>query len=328
MITNVLKGINGIVEGAKIIKNGGLVVFPTETVYGLGADAMNENAVSDIFRVKGRPQDNPLIVHISDIDQINSIATDINEQALKIIQTYMPGPITVILKKADSVPNVVTAGGKTVGVRLPKNELAREFIRACGTPIAAPSANTSTKISPTKAEHVYEDLKGKIPLIIDGGECEVGIESTIIDLSVEIPTILRPGAITAQMLASTLGRVDTFKGEVIVAKAPGMKYRHYAPICEMVISDKPEKAIAKYNEKLAQGNKPIILCSGKNKEYYNGYSFMSLGGNDDEIMRNVYSLLHECEKHCDYIICEDLGNQGKCGSVMNRLMKSAGGKVL
>lgn len=328
MITNVLKGINGIVEGAKIIKNGGLVVFPTETVYGLGADAMNENAVSDIFRVKGRPQDNPLIVHISDIDQINSIATDINEQALKIIQTYMPGPITVILKKADSVPNVVTAGGKTVGVRLPKNELAREFIRACGTPIAAPSANTSTKISPTKAEHAYEDLKGKIPLIIDGGECEVGIESTIIDLSVEIPTILRPGAITAQMLASTLGRVDTFKGEVIVAKAPGMKYRHYAPICEMVISDKPEKAIAKYNEKLAQGNKPIILCSGKNKEYYNGYSFMSLGDNDDEIMRNVYSLLHECEKHSDYIICEDLGNQGKCGSVMNRLMKSAGGKVL
>lgn len=328
MNTEVLKGIDGIKKGAEIIKDGGLVVFPTETVYGLGADAMNESAVSEIFKVKGRPQDNPLIVHISDIEQINMIAVDISEQARKVVEAYMPGPITVILKKGDCVPSVVTAGGKTVGVRLPNNELARAFIRECGTPIAAPSANTSTKISPTKAEHVYEDLKGKIPLIIDGGDCEVGIESTIIDLSVDTPTILRPGAITASMLASTLGRVDTFKGEVIVAKAPGMKYKHYAPSCEMVISDKPEKAITKYKEKSALGAKPIILCAGKNKDLYRGMSYMSLGDTDDEIMRNVYGLLHECEKHCDYLICEDLGNDGKCGSVMNRLMKSAGGNVL
>lgn len=224
MQTLVLKGEDAIEKGAALIASGEVVAFPTETVYGLGADAFNESAVKKIFAAKGRPSDNPLIVHIADVSGLDGLVEDVSDGAKAVMEKFMPGPITVIMKKSANVPLSVTAGLETVGIRMPSHMVARAFIKRCGTPIAAPSANRSTHISPTSAEHVFEDMDGRIPLIIDGGECEVGIESTILDMSTGVPTILRPGAITAEMLAGVLGAVKTFTGKVVVAKAPGMKY--------------------------------------------------------------------------------------------------------
>ncbi|MDE6189168.1 MAG: threonylcarbamoyl-AMP synthase, partial [Clostridia bacterium] len=211
----------GLEEAVELIKDGEVVAFPTETVYGLGANALDGSAVKKIFAAKGRPMDNPLIVHVAAKADIDKLAANVSAQARSVIDAFMPGPITVILNKSDIVPDEVSAGLSTVGIRFPAHEVAQEFIRACGVPIAAPSANTSTKISPTTAKHVYDDLQGRIPLILEGGNSEVGIESTIIDMSGDTPTILRPGAITADMLAEVLGEVKTFSGKIIVAKAPG-----------------------------------------------------------------------------------------------------------
>lgn len=202
---------NGLGEAVELIKKGEVVVFPTETVYGLGANAFDPNAVRKIFAAKGRPADNPLIVHIADISWIDRLAVDVSRSAREVIKTFMPGPITVILKRSNLVPDEVTAGLDSVGIRFPIHKAAREFISACGVPLAAPSANTSTKISPTSAEHVFEDMQGKVKLILQGGDCEVGIESTIIDMTSDTPTILRPGAITVDMLAQVLGKVKTLR---------------------------------------------------------------------------------------------------------------------
>ena len=223
MITKIVKASDGINEGAQIINEGGLVVFPTETVYGLGANAFDQNAVAKIFKAKGRPGDNPLIVHISSLEQVKDIAVDIPDKFYELAERFMPGPLTIILKKSDKIPYVVTAGGDTVGIRMPKNEWARALI-ANSKPLAAPSANRSKHISPTTAQHVYEDLQGQVELILDDGPCGVGIESTVLDLTCETPTILRPGAITAEMLLDIVGQVSQ-NGKVIkIAKAPGMKY--------------------------------------------------------------------------------------------------------
>ena len=232
-MTRIVKAKDGIDEGARILKDGGLVVFPTETVYGLGANAYNENAVANIFKAKGRPQDNPLIVHISSLDQVKDIAVDVPDEFYKLAERFMPGPLTVILKKSDKIPYVVTAGGDTVGVRMPDNAYTRQLI-AKSFPLAAPSANRSKHISPTTAQHVYEDLNGEVDLILDDGACQVGIESTVLDLTVDVPTILRPGAVTADMLLDVVGQVGQ-NGKIIkVAKAPGMKYTHYAPKVDTV----------------------------------------------------------------------------------------------
>lgn len=325
METELLTGKIAIEKGAKLIQQGNIVVFPTETVYGLGANAFDSNAVNKIFIAKGRPNDNPLIVHISSKDQIRDLVSNISEAAQKVIDEFMPGPITVIMEKSQKVPNEVTAGLQTVGIRMPVHPVAQEFIKACNTPIAAPSANTSTKISPTKAIHVYEDMKGKVPLIIEGGDCQVGIESTIIDMSTEHPTILRPGAITEEMLAKVLGSVVTFKGKVIVAKAPGMKYKHYAPNCPMVVADSIESMISEYDKKLNDNAKPILICKSCHKNLILDRRYIDVGNTEDEVLRNIYSALHEGEKLSNYIICEDFGNEGKYASVMNRLNKSSGG---
>ncbi|MCQ2603101.1 MAG: threonylcarbamoyl-AMP synthase, partial [Clostridia bacterium] len=207
MDTKIVKAKDGIDEGAALIKSGELVVFPTETVYGLGANAFDEEAVKKIFIAKGRPQDNPLIVHISSLEQVKDIAVDIPDGFFEIAKLYMPGPISAILKKSDKIPSIVTAGGDTVAVRMPENKYTRELISK-SFPLAAPSANKSKHISPTTAQHVYDDLNGEVALILDDGDCRVGIESTVFDLTAEKPTILRPGAITAEMLAEIFGEVS------------------------------------------------------------------------------------------------------------------------
>lgn len=323
MDTKILRGKEAIVKGAQLIKDGDVVVFPTETVYGLGANAFNEDAVKKIYEAKGRPSDNPLIVHVCDKEQIKSLVSQISDQAQKLIDAFMPGPITVIMPKAKNIPSIVTGGLDTVGIRMPVHEVAREFIKECGCPIAAPSANVSTHISPTNAEDVYEDMKGRIKLIIDGGSCSVGIESTIVDTTSNIPTILRPGGITSQMIASVLGCVQSFKGEVVVALAPGMKYRHYAPSSQMVISNENE-IILQYEEALKNGLNPIVLAEDRVVEKLGKVAHISLGKSDDEIMQNIFASMRKADRVSNYIICQDFGDEGKRGSVMNRVRKAAG----
>ncbi len=314
-------------EGAKIIKEGGIVAIPTETVYGLGADATNEKAVASVFVAKGRPQDNPLICHISSIEELDAIAYDDTGIAKTLFKAFSPGPLTLVLKKKDVVPDSVTAGLDTVAVRIPNHKIALEFIKKCGVPIAAPSANTSGRPSPTRAEDVYEDLNGKLPLIIDGGECGVGIESTVLDVSGEIPVILRPGMITAEDLLKHVDNVQLFRGRVIsAAPAPGMKYRHYAPNCDMVLSENKEQTLTLYDNAVKLGKNPVILALSKNVDYYEGKSYIEMGFSEDEVAKNLYSALRKAEKFADYIISESLDDDGKGYSVMNRMRKAAGVK--
>lgn len=327
MQTRIVSIKEGLDEAVELIKRGEVVVFPTETVYGLGANAFDGDAVRKIFEAKGRPMDNPLIAHIADISWTNDLAVDVSDGAKAVMNEFMPGPITVILKRSKNVPDEVTAGLDTVGVRFPSHSVARQFIMACGTPLAAPSANTSTKISPTSAQHVFEDMQGRVPLILQGGECEVGIESTIVDMTADIPTILRPGAITQDMLAKVLGKVKNFDGKIIVAKAPGMKYKHYAPSCEMVVATSARTAVEEYCRQKANGHSPVILAKSRYLEGIVGkFDFIDLGESDEDAMRNIYAAMHEAQEKYDYIVCQDFGEEGIGASIMNRVNKASGGK--
>lgn len=327
MITKIVKASDGINEGAQIINEGGLVVFPTETVYGLGANAFDQNAVAKIFKAKGRPGDNPLIVHISSLEQVKDIAVDIPDKFYELAERFMPGPLTIILKKSDKIPYVVTAGGDTVGIRMPKNEWARALI-ANSKPLAAPSANRSKHISPTTAQHVYEDLQGQVELILDDGPCGVGIESTVLDLTCETPTILRPGAITAEMLLDIVGQVSQ-NGKVIkIAKAPGMKYTHYAPVVETVMAENIDHAVARYDEIASEGRRPVIVARDIYRDKVGKRAQISLGVTIEDYTRCVYNALHVAEKAYDYIIIERLDGAGLEASVMNRVEKAAGGKCV
>ncbi len=327
MITKIVKASDGINEGAQIINEGGLVVFPTETVYGLGANAFDQNAVAKIFKAKGRPGDNPLIVHISSLEQVKDIAVDIPDKFYELAERFMPGPLTIILKKSDKIPYVVTAGGDTVGIRMPKNEWARALI-ANSKPLAAPSANRSKHISPTTAQHVYEDLQGQVELILDDGPCGVGIESTVLDLTCDTPTILRPGAITAEMLLDIVGQVSQ-NGKVIkIAKAPGMKYTHYAPVVETVMAENIDHAVARYDEIASEGRRPVIVARDIYRDKVGERAQISLGVTVEDYTRCVYNALHVAEKAYDYIIIERLDGAGLEASVMNRVEKAAGGKCV
>ena len=327
MITKIVKASDGINEGAQIINEGGLVVFPTETVYGLGANAFDQNAVAKIFKAKGRPGDNPLIVHISSLEQVKDIAVDIPDKFYELAERFMPGPLTIILKKSDKIPYVVTAGGDTVGIRMPKNEWARALI-ANSKPLAAPSANRSKHISPTTAQHVYEDLQGQVELILDDGPCGVGIESTVLDLTCDTPTILRPGAITAEMLLDIVGQVSQ-NGKVIkIAKAPGMKYTHYAPVVETVMAENIDHAVARYDEIASEGRRPVIVARDIYRDKVGERAQISLGVTIEDYTRCVYNALHVAEKAYDYIIIERLDGAGLEASVMNRVDKAAGGKCV
>ena len=331
--------IDNVKEAGQIIRDGGLVAFPTETVYGLGADAMNEDAAARIYKAKGRPSDNPLIVHISDIEQVNLVAEEVSEAAWKIMRHFWPGPLTVILNKKKEVPDGTTGGLPTVAVRMPSHPAARDLIRESGRVIAAPSANTSGRPSPTTAGHVMEDMKGKIPMIIDGGAVGIGIESTIVDMTGEVPMILRPGYITKAMLEEVIGAVQVdpaVSGRTmqkdIVAKAPGMKYRHYAPKGSLTLVEGPEdQVVDKINalawEKTRQGYRVGVIATDETiARYYVGVR-KSIGRRDnpDPIATHLYSILRFCDEfELDYIYSESFFEDGLGNAIMNRMLKAAG----
>lgn len=329
-------------EAAGVIRSGGLVAFPTETVYGLGADALNPAAAEEIYRAKGRPSDNPLIVHIAAFDELVSIAREVPPEAKLLADAFWPGPLTMIVRKNDRVPYTTTGGLDTVAVRMPDHPVALALIRESGCMIAAPSANTSGKPSPTRAEHVALDMEGKIPVIIDGGEVGIGIESTILDLTEETPVILRPGYITKEMLEQVLKKEVCIDPGIIAdtsgrkPKAPGMKYRHYAPTAELVLVEgKEEAVIAKINalvsEKRHEGKKTGVIASDETKAQYHADVVLSMGTRTDEesIARHLYGVLRTFDdREVDVIYSESFATPRIGQAIMNRLMKAAGHRIL
>ena len=321
-----IKGKEGIREASEIIKNGGIVAFPTETVYGIGANAFDKEAIKKIFKAKGRPQDNPLIVHLSNKNDIKEVAYT-NEISKKLFEIFSPGPITLILKKKECIPYEVTAGLDSVGIRIPKHKMALEFIEKSGFPIAAPSANISSRISPTNAKDVFEDMQGRLPLILDGGDCEIGIESTVIDVTKDIPVILRPGAVTIEMLLKYIPKIRNHHGKIEVASSPGMKYKHYAPIVDCVLAKSQESAIIEYEKESDEGKNVVIL--GK-KDFIKdkNINFVCVGENPNEIAKNIYKKMREAEKIYDLIIIEKFSDKDIEYSIMNRLNKSTQGVIV
>lgn len=325
----------------KILKRGGLVAFPTETVYGLGADALNETAAGKIYAAKGRPSDNPLIVHITNMEALERIVTDIPEAARIAARNFWPGPLTMIFHKSSIVPYGTTGGLDTVAVRMPSHEIARAVIDAGGGYIAAPSANTSGRPSPTKAEHVEEDLKGRIDMIVDGGPVEIGVESTILDLSVTPPMILRPGAVTKEMLEELLGEVAVDAALISedsgkAPKAPGMKYRHYAPKARLSVVEGGEDAVVQEinriaAEKMQEGQRVGIIGTEETVRYYPRGVVKCIGTRQDEatVANHLYAVLREFDdENVDCILSEAFSGGGIGDAVMNRLLKAAGHHVI
>ena len=323
---------------ADLLAKGKTVIFPTETVYGLGANALDEEAVKKIYEAKGRPSDNPLIVHIYNENEINSLATDISEQAKKLMDEFWPGPLTMIFKKKDIVPQRTSGGLDTVAIRMPSHPIAREIIRQSGVPIAAPSANISGRPSPTKGEHVCEEMNGRVSGIIVGGDCDFGLESTVIDMTSEKPMILRPGSITKEQIELAIGEVVIdpsieSKADIKKAKAPGMKYTHYSPNGDVfIVSGEDSKVVNKINslidENQENGLRCGVMCLNINQEKYKG-KVIGLGDNLDEVASNLFNALIEMDKNkIDIIYSEAFSNHGIGTAIMNRLMKSAGYKII
>ena len=322
----------GVVElAAKLLQEGQLVAIPTETVYGLGANGLDPEAVAKIFITKGRPQDNPLILHIADVDQLETLCHHIPESAYTLADAFWPGPLTMVLPARDLVPKCTTAGLPTVAVRCPDCEITRKIIRAAGVPVAAPSANISGKPSTTTADHVYHDHSGKIPLIVDGGACRVGVESTIIDLTENPPRLLRPGGITPEQLVEVLGEITVDKAVTAqidkdeVVKAPGMKYKHYAPQCRVVIvSGSREKAASYIHNHFAVGDR--VLCFREELPLYENCQPLAYGCEEDAatLSAGLFSALRELDKPgigTVYARCPVGG--GIAYAVQNRLKKAA-----
>ena len=329
-------------EACHILKDGGLVAFPTETVYGLGGDALNPLAASKIYSAKGRPSDNPLIVHIACIESLYDIA-EVTEDGLKLAKAFWPGPLTLVFKKKETAPPQTTGGLDTVAVRMPCHAVARELIKRSGVYIAAPSANLSGRPSPTQAKHVIEDLDGRIDIIIDGGSPDIGIESTIVDVSGSKAVILRPGYITKDMLKDVLCDVSTdpaiegiLPQKDIVAKAPGMKYRHYAPKGQLLIVEgSPDRVARKINslvsEKDTEGYKTAVIATDETKDKYKCNIIKSIGTRKSEnsIAASLYNILREMDyMEVQYIYSESFGAGILGGAVMNRMLKAAAGHII
>lgn len=327
-------------EAGALLKQGALVAFPTETVYGLGANALDSEAAAKIYAAKGRPSDNPLIVHIADMDALPLITAEIPEAAKKLAAKFWPGPLTMVMKKSEVVPYGTTGGLDTVAVRMPAHPIALEMIRHGGGYIAAPSANTSGRPSPTLASHVADDMDGIVPLILDGGAVGIGIESTIVDLTDEIPTILRPGFITKEMLQEVVGEVQIDKGLDVDSKtppkAPGMKYRHYAPKAElMIVEGSSEAVVAKINA-LVKENEEKGICTGiigteETVSRYPAGIVKCMGTRNDElsISSHLYGILREFDESDAKVIYSESFEEGAMGSaIMNRLLKAAGHKII
>ena len=325
-------------EAAAILKKGGLVAFPTETVYGLGADALNEEAARKIYAAKGRPSDNPLIAHIAKKEDIEPLVREIPEAGKKLMDAFWPGPLTLIFPKSGRVPKGTTGGLDTVAVRMPSDPVARRLIELAGTPVAAPSANTSGRPSPTTAEHVRQDMDGRIEMIVDGGPVGIGVESTIVDVTGEIPMVLRPGAITMEMLKKCVGAVEidpAILGPVsqdFKPKAPGMKYRHYAPKADLtIVSGETEDVVQAINrmaaERESEGLSVGIICTDETRALYPRGVVRSMGvrARQETIAHNLYAVLREFDDlNADVIYSESFEGGELSQAIMNRLCKAAG----
>ncbi|MEE1197316.1 MAG: L-threonylcarbamoyladenylate synthase [Lachnospiraceae bacterium] len=328
-------------EAGQLLLAGELVAFPTETVYGLGGNALDASASRKIYAAKGRPSDNPLIVHIADWDSLDRITSNIPEGAKKLADVYWPGPLTMIFPKSDAVPVETTGGLDSVAVRMPNHPIALELIRQGGGYVAAPSANTSGRPSPTEAKHVAEDLNGRIAMILDGGNVGIGLESTIVDFTEEVPTVLRPGAINLDMLTKVLGEVRMDPGleqenEHVRPKAPGMRYRHYAPKAQLAIVEGDtdaviEKINALTESKLAEGKKVGIISTDETYYRYKNGIIKSIGSRQEEesIARHLYGILRDFdEEEADCIYSESFETPKLGMAIMNRLLKAAGHKII
>lgn len=332
-------------EASEILRNGGLVAFPTETVYGLGGDATDKEASKKIYAAKGRPSDNPLIVHIAKFSQLEDISKDLPDNAKKLADAFWPGPLTMVVNKNEVIPYETTGGLDTVAVRMPNNPVALALIEESGCMIAAPSANTSGRPSPTKASHVYEDLSGKIEAILDGGSVDIGLESTIVDLTEDVVTILRPGYINMDMLREVVGEVRMDPGIVYNdkgttsgarPKAPGMRYKHYAPKGDLtIISGEEDIVVATINqmtkEALDKGQRVGIIATSESADRYKDGQVLVIGDRADEgsIAHNLYDILRQFDKiGVDVIYSESFATPKMGQAIMNRLLKAAGQKTI
>ena len=322
---------------AAIFRAGGLVGMPTETVYGLGANALDENAALAIFAAKGRPADNPLIVHISALDQVKDIVSEVPECARKLMDAFWPGPLTLIMPKHERIPLAVTAGLSTVAVRFPVHHVAREMIDLAGLPIAAPSANLSGRPSPTTAQHVLDDLNGRIPLIIDGGPCQVGLESTVVDTTRERAVLLRPGGVTREMLQDALGE-EVLLGKGVMeplkdgekALSPGLLHKHYAPKAQVrVVLGEDEARIAYIRKQAAQDERPCVLCLDARKGRYGNLPVLSAGDTPESYAHNLFAALRAADDAgYTHVYAEGLSLDGVGLAVMNRIERAAGFHII
>lgn len=323
---------------AKMIRAGGLVAFPTETVYGLGADALSPSAVAEIFKAKERPADNPIIVHVANKKDVYKLTSDVPDVAEKLMTEFWPGPLTLILKRSSLVPDITVVGLDTIGIRMPSNKVALALIRESHKPIAAPSANRAGKPSPTTAQHVIDDLAGRINIVLDGGPTRVGVESTVIDMTARIPQVLRPGGTPVEELKRVLGRVTLHpavaakrKSRALKARAPGMKHRHYAPEAEMIVVDgESDKVVRRVKELtalgMADGKRVGVLATDETISNYDADVLKSMGSQSDaaSIAQNLFRLLREFDKEkVDVIIAEGIQPIGLGLAVMNRLRRAA-----
>lgn len=315
------------------LKNGGLVVFPTETVYGIGANGLDTEAVSKIYKAKGRASDNPLILHISNIEMLNTITKNISEIEHKLINSFFPGPFTLILERTNIVPNVVTANLDTVAVRMPSNNIAKTLIDYAGVPIAAPSANISGKPSGTNIDDILEELGNKVDYIVDGGSCNIGLESTVVRVIDGIPTILRPGKITKEDILATIGKVAVDKhifekcntNETVLS--PGMKHKHYAPNtkCIMVYSDNNDNLVNKINDLTTDNKNVLVISTTENIGKYNAKYILDVGSkyNLNEISKNIFTTLRKVDTYnTDLVIIEGVTKEGIGLAIMNRLIRA------
>lgn len=337
METKILKtDDNSIAVAGEILRNGGLVSFPTETVYGLGANALNPESVRKIYEAKGRPSDNPLIVHISETSELDALVSDVNDTARALIDAFMPGPFTIILRKSEIVPDAVTAGMDTVAIRCPDAVTARRLIKAAGVPIAAPSANLSGKPSPTTAQHVIDDMCGRIDAIVHGEDCRVGVESTIVDASGTVPILLRPGGVTLDELQSVVGKVEV-EGHILTSvKAdeqplcPGMKYKHYSPDADVTVVEGEMKSVKRKIDELLEVNADKVcgvLTMSENA--YDSAVILSGGTDNREYAKRLFSNLREFDRlGVEVVFAEFESRDGYGLAIKNRLYKAAAQKVI
>lgn len=318
-------------DAAECLKNGGTVVFPTETVYGLGGDAFNDTAIDKIYKAKGRPSDNPLIVHIADISDLKKLASEVSENCQKLIDAFWPGPLTIIFPKTKDVHMRVTAGLETVAVRFPSNPTAQKLIRKSGVLVAAPSANLSGSPSPTVAKHVIDDLDGRVDYIIKGTDCDIGLESTVIDMTGDVPNILRPGAITAEMIQKIIPNVVSdicTKADVEKPKCPGMKYRHYAPKAEVEVVNGNKQNVTEYIREKLKTTANAGVMTYKGGDYENAVCVLSAGDTMEQYASKLfYNLRIFDEYKVDKIFAEFTEEGGIGAAVRNRLYKSAGNNI-